>query len=395
MSRSANFMSGSGQDPLNPSYGDVLKTVGQAIPGAVANAAKNEVKQATTNPGNYVQRLGGHAFNVVADTGQMVANTAANAGNAVISGAYNAALGAGAGFASGFAGHTITAQNKDLTPFPNVKAPKLDTTPGNKVWQGGSANYDPKVGTVQSLGVYVPGDPFESVSRTFDAAGTALLPVGGVVSKPLGTAAKSAVTTTAKGAAKAGKAAAATPAGKAAAKAGAATADVVSGATKAAVQGAGKKVVTPIAVGSLLLTGTGIPAKASVKPAISVAQVIKKAERATDDSRSAVKLPEETPRPSSVPDGAGKKVRADANVDDVKHTKAKNVLDTLSKADSIAPAVAQDLVPASAQASGDTGEPKPPKGTPKPKEKPKPRPHLDADLNLKIGQQNVKLQRIN
>jgi hypothetical protein len=415
INRSANFMHGLEKDPFaSPftEYKEGLKTVGKAIPGIVGNAIKNEADIAVSNPGNYVQRLGGHAFNVVADVGEAAVNSVGSLGNSaatftqnrgqdVLAGAVNWA-GSVAGYNPRIDG---SSKYKDINPIPRVTAPKVDTTPGNKVWKGGDAQYRPAVGTLQSGGAYVPDDPIESVNRSFELVGTALLPFGGVVTKPVTTAAKGAAVTTAKGAAKGAKAtgkvvakgtaaAAATPAGQAAAKATAAAADVVSGATKAAVQGAGKKVIVPVATGSLLLSGTGIPAKASVKPAISAAQAIKKAERATDDTRVTFKLPERDSKPSSVPDAAGERLKADLGVDDIKYDKAKHILDTLAKADSIAPAVFEYNAPASGNASAGGPVTEKPTPKPKPKPKPKPRPGSGIDLDINLGRQDVKLQRI-
>lgn len=256
MSRASEFHAARTTSPTPPptppaqGWGDMLWGAAKAIPGVVGHSIANEVSQAWHHPGNEFQRLGGHVVNAASDIVGMVGNTTSAVGNSLLTEGQHRVADVGAGLTN-FASSTLTGRSAgaqgsqnyhDVNIIPEAKMPKLDTTPGHKVFQPGSEKWRPAVGTPQSLGMVVPGHPDQTLNRVMNAAGTALLAVDGggallrAASKPLTAAIDSSA----------------------------------AGAVKGAV-GAGVKAATPLVLtGAMLTGGLGAGARAGIEQGAKV-----------------------------------------------------------------------------------------------------------------------------
>jgi len=383
--RSSAFTSGLGTG-IDVNEKQIVTDMAKATPGIVKDAAINEYKHATENPGNQVQRTGGHLFNVLSDTVGMVANAGSAAGNALMTEGQNRLSDVGAGLtnwassmsagmvgASGYSGAGAQGSSKyrDVNPIPEVTMPKVDTTPGNKVWQGGSVSYRPKVGTAATLGVHVPGDPFTTVDRGLNLLGTATLPVNGV-----GVAVKGAGTAV--------RAAGKTAAGQA----------VKTGAARGA-QFAGEKVAPSAVAAGMLFSPILHEAPAAARTSMSAAI---KADAA--DAASSARF--------GVPDGASSKINPVERPSEGTSSSTLTKADDLTKTDTIAPntfdnvkeqSTIREAITKAASRSRVDDTNKPDDDSTKPKDldtkkKPKPDGENDGSDYTQRGQ-NVNLRRIN
>jgi len=179
--RSSAFASGTGENNLT--VPGVLTGMAKAAPGVVKTMVKNEYEHdKTLGAGGLYNRARAGAFNFGADVisgGEHLVSGAVNAGATEIQ---HRLSDVGAGLtnwaSSSMTGKSAGAQGsdhyRDVKPIPEISIPNI--TPEGEAF-GGGIDRDPKVGTLSSLGTYVPGDPLESANRMVNAAGF-LIPGG-------------------------------------------------------------------------------------------------------------------------------------------------------------------------------------------------------------------------
>jgi hypothetical protein len=144
--------------------GNTAAEIGGAIASGLWDSAKSTWKDVTTAPpgthgwtsgaehiGSGASAIGSRLINGTLDLGAAALNVGANAWNSI-----------------------INDPKKPTFRIPNVTAPDInyDPTKTGTGWsvKGGSLNRAPAIGTLGSLGVYVPGNTMETLSRGIDVA---------------------------------------------------------------------------------------------------------------------------------------------------------------------------------------------------------------------------------